>query len=69
MKVTKENLNLENGLKKEWLITNGLGGFASSTIIRNKHKKISWFTYCTTNTTCKKIFNIIQTRRKYKNWK
>lgn len=32
-KFTKEELNLENGLKKEWLITNGLGGYASSTII------------------------------------
>lgn len=59
MKVTKENLNLEKGLEKEWLITNGLGGFASSTIIRNKYKKIPWFTYCPFNTTCKKIFNII----------
>ena len=26
-------MNLENGLKKEWLITNGIGGYASSTII------------------------------------
>ena len=32
-KIGKEGLNLENGLKKEWLITNGLGGYASSTII------------------------------------
>ena len=33
MKVTKEDLNLENGLTKEWLITNGIGGYSSSTII------------------------------------
>ena len=33
MKITKENLNLENGLKKEWIITNGIGGFSSSTVI------------------------------------
>ena len=33
MKVTKEKLNLEDGLTKEWLITNGIGGFSSSTII------------------------------------
>ena len=33
MKVTKENLNLEEGLKREWIITNGLGGYASSTIL------------------------------------
>ena len=28
-----ENINLEDGLKKEWLITNGLGGYAMSTVI------------------------------------
>lgn len=39
MKVTKEELNLENGLKKEWLITNGIGGFASSTIIGANTRK------------------------------
>ena len=33
MKFEKQDLNLENGLKKEWIITNGLGGYASSTII------------------------------------
>lgn len=33
-KFEKDELHLENGLKKEWLITNGIGGFASSTIIR-----------------------------------
>ncbi len=33
MKITKEKLNLENGLQQEWLITNGIGGYSSSTII------------------------------------
>ena len=33
MKFNKETLNLENGLDKEWIITNGIGGYASSTII------------------------------------
>lgn len=33
MKFTKENLNLEQGLTKEWIITNGIGGFASSSIL------------------------------------
>ena len=33
MRFTKESLNLENGLNKEWIITNGIGGYASSTII------------------------------------
>ena len=39
MKFTKEDLNVENGLKKEWLLTNGLGGFASSTIIGANTRK------------------------------
>ena len=39
MKFTKEDLDLENALKKEWLITNGLGGFASSTIIGANTRK------------------------------
>ena len=39
MKFTKENLNLEEGLKKEWLITNGIGGFSSSTIIGANTRK------------------------------
>lgn len=33
MKFEKQDLSLENGLKKEWIITNGLGGYASSTIL------------------------------------
>lgn len=36
---TKENLNLENGLNKEWIITNGIGGFSSSTIIGANTRK------------------------------
>jgi len=39
MNFTKENLNLENGLTKEWLITNGIGGYSSSTIIGANTRK------------------------------
>lgn len=39
MKITKENLNLENGLTKEWIITNGIGGFASSSVIGANTRK------------------------------
>lgn len=39
MKFTKEKLNLEEGLTKEWLITNGIGGFSSSTIIGSNTRK------------------------------
>lgn len=33
MKFGKKQMNLEQGLSKEWIITNGMGGFASSTIL------------------------------------
>ena len=33
MKFEKETLGLEEGLQKEWIVTNGLGGYASSTIL------------------------------------
>ena len=39
MKFAKENLNIENALDKEWIITNGIGGFASSTIIGANTRK------------------------------
>ena len=39
MEFTKENLSIESGLKKEWIITNGIGGFASSTIIGANTRK------------------------------
>ena len=39
MKFAKENLKLETALDKEWIITNGIGGFASSTIIGANTRK------------------------------
>ena len=39
MRFTKEDLSLENGLTKEWIITNGLGGFCSSTILGANTRK------------------------------
>ena len=33
MKIEKEKLTLEDGLNREWLITNGIGGYASSTVL------------------------------------
>lgn len=35
MKYTGEELKLENALNREWVITNGIGGYASSTIVRS----------------------------------
>ena len=39
MKYEGEKLTLEEGLKREWLITNGKGGYASSTIIGANTRK------------------------------
>ena len=39
MKYGKKYMNIEDGLKREWLITNGIGGFASSTIIGANTRK------------------------------
>lgn len=39
MKYSKKQLTLEQGLQKEWIITNGLGGFASSTILNCNTRK------------------------------
>ena len=33
MKLEKEQLELREGITKEWLITNGIGGYASSTVL------------------------------------
>ena len=33
MKLTKEQLGLQEGTTKEWIITNGIGGYASSTVL------------------------------------
>ena len=33
MKLEKKDLNLKDGIKKEWVITNGLGGFCSSSVL------------------------------------
>ena len=39
MKYSKKYMNLENGLKTEWIITNGLGGYAASSIIGANTRK------------------------------
>jgi len=39
MKFTNEDLSIENGLNREWIITNGIGGYASSTIIGANTRK------------------------------
>ncbi len=39
MKFEKKDLELDKGLQKEWIITNGIGGYASSTIIGANTRK------------------------------
>lgn len=33
MKLTNDSLSLEKGIQKEWLLTNGIGGYSSSTVL------------------------------------
>ena len=33
MKLSKKQLDLKNGIEREWIITNGIGGYASSTVL------------------------------------
>ena len=39
MKLSKDELDLKEGLKKEWIITNGIGGMCSSTVIGANTRK------------------------------
>ena len=39
MKYKDEVLSIEEGLKREWIITNGIGGYCSSTIIGANTRK------------------------------
>ena len=39
MKFKEKELTIENGLAKEWIITNGIGGYASSTILGANTRK------------------------------
>ena len=32
MKIETQEMKLKDGIEKEWLITNGIGGYSSSTI-------------------------------------
>ena len=33
MKLSKKQLDIKSGVEKEWIITNGIGGYASSTVL------------------------------------
>ena len=39
MRFAKEDLKLEEALEKEWIITNGMGGYSASTIIGANTRK------------------------------
>ena len=39
MKLTKKQIDIKNGIQKEWLITNGIGGYASTTVIGANTRK------------------------------
>ena len=39
MKQENKGLNLEEAIQREWIITNGIGGYASSTIVGANTRK------------------------------
>ena len=39
MKFEIKNIGLEEGIEREWIITNGIGGYASSTLIGTNTRK------------------------------
>ncbi|MBR3132720.1 MAG: glycogen debranching enzyme family protein [Clostridia bacterium] len=39
MKIPKKNLNLEEGLEREWIIGNGIGGYSSSSVLGTNTRK------------------------------
>ena len=49
MKFAKEDLTRENALEKEWIITNGIGGYASSTIVGANTRKYHGLLIAPTN--------------------
>jgi len=45
--MTFENLSIDDALDREWLVTNGLGGFSSSTLTQvNTRRYHGWFVPC-----------------------
>ena len=56
MKLSKEQLELRDGITKEWLITNGIGGYASSSVLGIN----TWITSSFSYTSSKKVCNIIK---------
>ena len=43
MKITKKQLSLEDGLQNEWVVSNGIGGYASTTVIGANTRRILMF--------------------------
>ncbi len=52
MRYENEKLSLEEGVKREWIVTNGIGGYASSTIIGANTRKYHRTTCSATSTPC-----------------
>lgn len=62
MRYENEKLSLEEGVKREWIVTNGIGGYASSTIIGVNTRKYHRTTCSTTSTTRWQNAHFIKTR-------
>ena len=54
-----KKFNLEKDLEEEWIITNGIGGYASSTNIGTNTRKYHGLLVAPLNKPRKQVFNII----------
>ena len=62
MKFLKKELKLENALTKEWIVTNGIGGYASSSIVGANTRRYHGLLIASLMQPRKKAFNTFKTR-------
>ncbi len=68
MKFTKESINIENGIKKEWLLTNGIGGYSSSTILGANTRKYHGLLVVPLDPPGRRYLLLSKIRWKFNNW-
>lgn len=69
MKITKENLTFENGLSKEWIITNGIGGYSSSTILGANTRKYHGLLVAPITPPARRFLLLSKVDERNSNWK
>lgn len=57
MKISKKKIDLKECLNKEWVITNGIGGFCSSTVIGANTRRYHGLLIAALNPPAREKFN------------